>query len=284
MVNPKWHFGAPSIPVRAIGISVLALALPITASVISGPEPGRFEALLWLAALVPGFLLAYYRGWPGVATGLASGMVVFGLVQVYLIVIDQRLPDWPFMLSMTAALVLVSLVAGGVTDRLHVARQHAERLALVDALTDLPNRRHLDLVLAKEFAAARRGRGLVLITFDVDGLKEINDRHGHAAGDDALRAFADVLRSNTRSMDMSARLAGDEFVTMLSSAHVEGALVFVQRVQQATKEARDVPMPISVSAGLAAYRPEMTEPEQLLRMADKALYRAKKQPGSRMVG
>lgn len=281
---PKWYFGSPSIPARAIGVSLLALAVPITASVTHGGEPGRFEALLWLTALIPGFLLAYYRGWSGVATGLASGMAAFSLVQVYLVMTHQRLPDWPFMLAITAALVLVSLVAGEVTDRLHGEREKAERLALIDPLTDLPNRRYLDLMLTREFAAAQRGRDLVVVAFDVDGLKDINDRHGHAAGDDALRAFADILRSNTRSMDMSARLAGDEFVTVLSSATVEGALVFVHRVQHATVGAPNLLAPISVSAGVARYRTDMSEADNLLRAADKALYGAKRDPGSRMVG
>lgn len=283
-MKPNWHFGSPSIPIRAIGISILALAVPLAASVTAGAEPGRFEALLWLTALIPGFLLAYYRGWSGVATGLASGMVVFSFVQVYLVVTGQRLPDWPFMLSMTAALLLVSLLAGEVTDRLHSEREKAERLALIDPLTDLPNRRYLDLMLEKEFAAAKRGRDLVLVVFDVDGLKDINDHHGHAAGDDALRVFASVLESNTRTMDMSARLGGDEFVTVLSSANVEGAMVFVKRVQDVTTRATDLPAPLSVSAGIARYRADMGEAEDLVRAADRALYAAKSEPGTQRVG
>lgn len=282
LFRPRWYFGPPSIPVRAVGISTLALAVPLAASVTAGSEPGRFEALLWLTALIPGFLLAYYRGWSGVATGLASGMAVFSLVQVYLVQTGQRLPDWTFMLAMTSALVLVSLVAGGVTDRLHGEREKAERLALIDELTDLPNRRYLGLMLEREFAAARRGRGLVVVAFDVDGLKDINDRHGHAAGDDALRAFASILKANTRTMDMSARLAGDEFVTVLSSANVQGALVFVRRVQHATKVAA-LSAPITVSAGLARYQSHMEDADSLVRAADTALYRAKQEPTGWMV-
>lgn len=281
---PRWYFGTPSIPVRAAGISILALAVPILASLTAGPEPGRFEALLWLTALIPGFLLAYYRGWSGVATGLAFGMAVFSVVQVYLVLTGQRLPDWPFMLAMTAALVLVSLLAGEVTDRVHREREKAERLALFDALTQLPNRRYLSLALEREFAAALRGRDLVVVAFDVDGLKGINDRHGHSGGDDALRAFAEVLRSNTRSMDMSGRLAGDEFLTILSSATVEGARVFVSRVQEATSRAPGAPESLTVSAGIAAFREAMSEPDHLIRTADAALYEAKKEPGSQTVG
>lgn len=278
-MKPRWYFGSPQIPVRAVGISALALAVPIAASLLAGDEPGRFEALLWLTALIPGFLLAYYRGWSGVATGLASGMAVFSLVQVYLVATSQRLPDWPFMLAMTVALLLVSLVVGGVTDRLHGTREKAERLALIDPLTDLPNRRYLDLLLEKEFAAAQRGRDLVVVAFDIDGLKDINDHYGHAAGDDALKAVATVLRANTRSMDMSARVAGDEFVTVLSTARLEGALVFVRRVQAAVSEHPHESGQLTVSAGLAPYHIDVKGADALLRAADEALYQAKAGPG-----
>lgn len=277
-LRPRWHFGPPSIPVRAVLISMMALAVPIAASLVAAEQPGRFEALLWLTALIPGFLLAYYRGWSGVATGLASGMVVFSLVQVYLVDSGLRLPDWPFMLAMTVALILVSLVAGSVTDRLHAAREQAERLALIDPLTGLPNRRYLDLMLGREFAAAQRGRAMVVVAFDIDGLKDVNDRHGHAAGDEALQAVASVLRANTRSMDMSARIAGDEFITVLSTATLEGALVFVRRVQEAIAEQPHRAGHLAVSAGLAPYHIDVPDAEALLRAADEALYEAKAEP------
>lgn len=274
-MKPQWHFGSPSIPPRALVLSALALVVPVAASMSGGAEADRYEALLWLSALIPGFLLAYYRGWSGVATGLAAGMAVFSTAQVYLIVTGHRLPDWPFMLGITGALVFLSLIAGEVAQQLHDARERAERLALFDPLTNLPNRRFLDLVLEREFAAAQRGRSLVVVAFDVDGLKSINDGHGHAAGDDALRVFAGILAANTRSMDMSARLGGDEFVTLLSSGTVEGALVFVRRVQQATSAVAHLPERMTVSAGVAGYEADISDEAQLLRVADEALYEAK---------
>lgn len=278
-MKPRWHFGSPSIPPRAVLLSALALVVPVAASLSGGAEADYYEALLWLTALIPGFLLAYYRGWSGIATGLAAGMAIFSLAQVYLIVTGRRLPDWPFMLAITAALVLISLVAGGVVEQIHTARERAERLALYDPLTGLPNRRYLELMLEKEFAAAQRGRGLVVVAFDLDGLKAINDDHGHLAGDDAIRAFASILASNTRSMNLSARLGGDEFVSTLSSATVEGALVFVKRVQHAVSEVAHLPARIGVSAGIAEYHTDIADLEQLLKAADDALYDAKR--GSR---
>ena len=275
-MKPKWHFGAPSIPARAALLSALALVVPLAASLAGGAAADRYEALLWLTALIPGFLLAYYRGWSGIATGLAAGMAIFSFAQVYLIVTGRRLPDWPFMLAITAALVLISLVAGGVVEQIHTARERAEHLALFDPLTDLPNRRYLGLILEKEFAAAQRGRGLVVVAFDLDGLKAINDDHGHQAGDEAIRAVAEVLASSTRSMDLSARLGGDEFASVLSSATAEGALVFVKRIQHTVSNLTHLPVRISVSAGIAEYHIDIADEEQLLRAADGALYEAKR--------
>lgn len=271
---PRWHFGSPAIPATAVLISVLAIFVPVVAT-MAGPGEFRFEALVWLTALIPAFLLAFYRGWQGVATGLALGMAVFAVVQVYLVWFGGRLPDWPLMLSITLAYVGIALVLGGVTERLHLEREKAEQLALIDPLTDLPNRRYFDLILNREFAAAQRGRVVVAVAFDVDGLKEINDRHGHLAGDDALRAIARVLDRNTRTMDMTARLGGDEFVSVLSSSSALGALVFVHRVLGGVDAIDSLPHPVHLSAGVAAYHIDMAEPRDLLHAADQALYNAK---------
>jgi diguanylate cyclase (GGDEF)-like protein len=272
---PRWHFGSPAIPATAVFISVLAISVPVFATTAGPGEPLRFEALVWLTALIPAFLLAFYRGWRGVATGLAVGMVAFSLAQVYLVWVGGRLPDWPLMLSITLAYVGIALALGGVAERLHTEREKAEQLALIDPLTELPNRRYFDLILNREFAAAQRGRVVVAVAFDVDGLKEINDRYGHLAGDDALRAVGRVLARNTRTMDMSARLGGDEFVSVLSSSSADGALVFVRRVLDGVDRIDSLPHPVHLSAGVAAYHIDMAEPRDLLHTADQALYRAK---------
>lgn len=80
----------------------------------------------------------------------------------------------------------------------------------------MSNRRHALVALAQEFAAAQRGRPLAVVMFDLDDFKRYNDLHGHAAGDEALRAFASVLHQTTRQMNLSARLGGEEFVSILS--------------------------------------------------------------------
>lgn len=280
-MGTTWHFGEPEVPLRLLVISLLALAVPVISS-IGGESTvaGRYEVLVWLLALIPGFLLAYYRGWSGIALGMAAAMAVFSVAQVYLIATGQRVPDWPYLLAITATLAFLSLVGGEVTNQLHEARERAERLALIDGLTQMPNRRYFELVFQREYAAAERGRSLVVVVFDMDGLKTINDTYGHKAGDEALVAFAGVLKANTRSMNMSARLGGDEFVSIVSDSTIEGALVFVERIQSAVSRLDGLAAGISVSAGLAAYHEEMTAPGFLIEAADRALYEAKTEPGS----
>jgi diguanylate cyclase (GGDEF)-like protein len=158
------------------------------------------------------------------------------------------------------------------------ARMHEEiiGLSLTDPLTGLPNRRHLEIFLEKEFAAAQRGRTLSVILFDVDNFKIYNDAAGHQAGDQALRAFADVLRRETRAMNLAARYGGDEFITIL--ADVDRALAHKQAERVAAAVARHPLLRnanIRASAGVASYELHMNSADDLIRAADADMYARK---------
>jgi diguanylate cyclase (GGDEF)-like protein len=155
--------------------------------------------------------------------------------------------------------------------------QQVRALSLTDPLTGLANRRQLERDMAREFAAAQRGRKLVAVLFDVDQFKQYNDTYGHLAGDEWLRMFGQVLALETRAMNLAARYGGDEFVALLSDSDMEGARIFVSRVHE--RLLIEGPAlrrtPLTVSAGLAAYDPGMTEPDELIQAADDALYEDK---------
>lgn len=155
--------------------------------------------------------------------------------------------------------------------------EEVRALSFTDPLTGLANRRQLDRELAREFAAAQRGRKLTAVLFDIDGFKRYNDAHGHLAGDEVLRVVGSVLRTETRAMNLAARFGGDEFVALLSGTDRAGALLFVSRVQRRfTAEVHKLTgADLEISAGLAEVCPEMQEPEDLLRAADHQLYLAK---------
>ncbi|MBW3553525.1 MAG: sensor domain-containing diguanylate cyclase [Gemmatimonadetes bacterium] len=150
-------------------------------------------------------------------------------------------------------------------------------LSVTDPLTGLANRRCLQEGLEREFAAARRGRELVAVIFDLDNFKAYNDTFGHLAGDEALQAFAGVLQAETRAMNLVARYGGDEFVALLSETSAEGARAFIERVRGGFH--RDVTAlgrgAVEISAGVAIFDPAMKEPEDLIRAADEDMYRQK---------
>ena len=150
-------------------------------------------------------------------------------------------------------------------------------LSVTDALTGLANRRRLDRELPREFAAARRGRRLVAVMFDLDDFKQHNDRYGHLAGDRALRHFAEALSGSTRAMNLAARYGGDEFFALLADADRAGAQLFVQRVRERYDQAmRSSGNPtLCVSAGIAEFTNDMESPAELIEAADRALYISK---------
>lgn len=161
------------------------------------------------------------------------------------------------------------------------ARLHAElqALSLTDPLTQLPNRRHLQLHIGREMAAAERGRNLSGVLFDLDNFKGFNDSQGHVAGDEVLRAVGRVLAEETRAMNLVARYGGDEFFAVLSDTSLAGADYHATRVQE--RFARDPFLSargITISFGAAAYHNDMKSAEDLIHAADDALYGSKGMP------
>jgi diguanylate cyclase len=152
--------------------------------------------------------------------------------------------------------------------------------AMVDAVTELPNRQAWDERLAQEDARWRRfGTPLTLAVFDVDDFKSINDRFGHAAGDKALRVIAQALRSRLRRTDFIARYGGEEFAVLLIGATLTGGLKVADEMRVAVTRAglhsRNRPIEVTISCGLAEFRGDDV-PEAVFERADAALYEAKR--------
>ncbi|MFO0592613.1 MAG: GGDEF domain-containing protein [Polyangiaceae bacterium] len=166
------------------------------------------------------------------------------------------------------------------TCALQKANRRLEEMALTDVLTGLPNRRHAMSRLAEEWKRAEaRGEDLSVMMVDADGFKQINDAHGHEAGDAVLRKLAHTLRSSVRTDDLVCRLGGDEFLVLCPSTAIEGVLQAAESLRMIVAELR-VPARKgvwngSISVGVAARTPEMTSPEDLIRAADEGVYLAK---------
>jgi diguanylate cyclase (GGDEF)-like protein/PAS domain S-box-containing protein len=152
--------------------------------------------------------------------------------------------------------------------------------AATDGLTNLATRRHFSESLENAVSLARRhGSPLALVSLDLDGLKQINDSAGHAAGDETLTSFAALLDSLCRAEDLPGRLGGDEFSLLLPGTDLSGALGLAERVLAAVRSCEALQQRgATVSGGVAQWSPSEL-PEDLLRRADEALYAAKRGGG-----
>jgi diguanylate cyclase (GGDEF)-like protein len=157
------------------------------------------------------------------------------------------------------------------------------KLAALDQLTGLYNRRSGEQRLAQEISRAQRhGRPLTVLLMDLDGLKQINDRHGHAAGDAVLKGFADRLQRAIRGSDLAVRLGGDEFMALLPECRAEEVKHVLGRLEGLEFEFDDEKMRLQYSRGWTDYAVGET-PQELLKRADTALYENKRAGKRRMV-
>lgn len=173
-------------------------------------------------------------------------------------------------------------LAGQASIALENARLHelVERQALIDGLTGLANRRAAEEALAVELSRAERLGGSVALVFaDLDGFKDVNDKHGHPAGDDVLREFAQVLLDSVRDIDLAARWGGEEFAIILPGTDASGAESLAERVRallsgRVILTALGAPISLTASLGVAT-APPAAGVDELVRAADAALYAAK---------
>ncbi|MFC7287518.1 diguanylate cyclase [Herminiimonas glaciei] len=166
------------------------------------------------------------------------------------------------------------------TAELRKARDEAERLSRVDALTGAFNRRYFNEVAALEFAKVRRlHQPLSVISFDIDLFKQINDNHGHAAGDEVIKAAARVSRNAVREIDFVARIGGEEFAILLPGSTIEQAAATAERLrelviaEQVSYQGKQ--LAFTASFGVAQLKDSDQSFEALLQRADEMMYRAK---------
>lgn len=169
-----------------------------------------------------------------------------------------------------------------VTSQLHQTVHHLEeankkleKLATVDALTGLHNRRAFDDRLEELVKEARRGRSFCLVMFDVDHFKSFNDTYGHQAGDAVLSAIGAWLRQNVREVDFPARYGGEEFAVLLVDLLLEEAIQLTERFRWGLAHQLGLAWPVTASFGVASWSQHMEGCQDVIEIADQALYRAK---------
>lgn len=183
----------------------------------------------------------------------------------------------------------VLLATGMLQDitRQKTREQELHRLATKDMLTGLSNRRHFMQRMEQERSRVQRfGSPCGLLMIDLDHFKQVNDRFGHAVGDEALKLFAEVATAQLRDIDTLGRLGGEEFAILLPGADIEGAYVLAERLRRALADAKLGAIPelqLTASIGVSVLTLEDASSDEPLLRADRAVYSAKSMGRNRVV-
>jgi two-component system cell cycle response regulator len=178
------------------------------------------------------------------------------------------------------------LSGGNIENAYH---EEIYRLTTVDGLTQIYNKRYFLETLEREISRAHRyHRDLALIMFDIDFFKNVNDSHGHLAGDSVLKQLASVLKGRIRREDIMARYGGEEFAIILPEISVHNAVVFAEKVRKLIEKTpfkfEDTKIPITVSVGVAEIGAGIQSTADFIRIADEKLYQAKQEGRNRVCG
>jgi diguanylate cyclase (GGDEF)-like protein len=294
-VPPLFSSGVSSRHPLGIALGVATAAIILTALVVI-PDHELILTVVGMIAIgglvasraraTPGAKLESAEFTEGIAGKYRSGLTAASLL--VLIVLSVGLDDpWRWLAVTSFAMVAIAMIsAQGASlvvherlfDRLVRLVQETASQARLDPLTRLPNRAALDARLREEVERAIRYRQPTSILFiDVDHFKSINDEQGHDGGDRALREIGSVIRATIRTPDFAARFGGEEFVVIAPGTWSTDATVLGRRIQAAvgTSIRHANGESVTVSVGIAGVPEHALAPDEVMRSADLALYRAK---------
>ncbi len=263
------------------GVGVLlAFATLMTAAAIwaTGGPPNATSALYMWICLYAAYVLP-----ARVALGFAAGCAAS-----YVFVTVLAPPEFPPVAHLTtsiASLVGATLIVATLHTRLVAAMDDLGLAARTDPLTGLANRRHFSVQLEHELERCRRnGSPLTVIVCDLDQFKDVNDSHGHMAGDRVLQLVGQVLTEQSRAIDLPARLGGEEFAIVLPDTDLPAGEVAAERLRLEIERRSALAGPaITLSLGVACTRQVGLAQDALFSAADRALYSAKDDGRNRTV-
>ena len=256
-----------------LGAILLAVSLSPTTRIIRELAPGSTQSR-W--RLLRGFIVLFITGY----------LVCLGTFSVQRdtshVVVSSI-----FFLGACFVLLVCVLARGTVQDIKRIATLEAE--TITDPLMEIYNRRYLERRLEEEFSRARRyGFPFSILLLDIDQFKKVNDDYGHLAGDRVLKEIGEIIRRTVRNVDVPARYGGEEVSILLPHTLGVDATILADRIRRAIEDhpfrnGSGIPLRCTVSVGIAGMTPECAGADQLLQMADTAMYRAKEDGRNRTV-
>ena len=195
---------------------------------------------------------------------------------------------WGEILAMSMPVILVAYITTMLTADIRYAVEKIKQVSDTDELTGLYNMRAFSAMLQRAFKqAVRYGHPLSVVMIDSDNLKQVNDAHGHEAGNRLLQHLVRCIREQLRGSDIMARFGGDEFILLLPETNNKGALEMSERIRKAVElsrfSVREGDTNVTASLGVASYPEDGGNLDVILEKADKAMYRAKQKGRNRVV-
>lgn len=194
----------------------------------------------------------------------------------------------PFYHEELLARIKTHLELKQTRDELKQTRDELEKLATIDELTNIFNRRHFFSLAEKAFSFSRRKKRLFsVLLIDIDHFKRINDSYGHFIGDEALKIIVDLTKKSIRQEDLFARWGGEEFLILLSETSTDNAMIIAQRIRTEINnfscDIEGIKIKFTVSIGVATYDFNDQNLDDIIKRADLALYEAKKTGRNKVV-
>jgi diguanylate cyclase (GGDEF)-like protein len=250
------------------------LPFALTLKLLLSREDGRVNPGARLAGAVISVIIALY-----------AVRVIGNLAGIDFTFTRSSLPQG--MVTLALIFLSMSFNFGFLLMAIDRLRNEVAELALLDDLTGVGNRRQLVQRLTEECArSGRSGEAFALLVIDLDGFKQVNDTHGHAAGDACLQHFTLMAQTQLRPGDLLARTGGDEFCIVLPSSTLREGIMIARRVLEVCRQDAEGcsgnDIPIAVSIGVSQWNMEIGAfPDRLIAAADHALYEAKKEGKNR---
>jgi len=200
----------------------------------------------------------------------------------------MSLPYWGELLALSSPVILVAYITTMLAADIRYAVDKIKQVSDTDDLTGLYNMRAFSSMLQRAFKqSVRYGHAMSVVMIDSDNLKQINDKHGHEAGNRLLQHLVRCIREQLRGSDVMARFGGDEFIVLLSETNNKGAQEMAERIRKAIEVSRfDIrggDTNVTASLGVASYPDDGGNLEVILDKADKAMYRAKQKGRNKVV-